>query len=128
MIAEAFYLAKDIERWGSGLRRIKEECDVAGVKVVFEKVSTGFQVTFYRSEAEITPRKAEKSEGLSEGLKSLREVIKLSPGIKAKDLSPRLAGRPIKTIERQIKTLIERNLIERRGSRKTGGYWEVIKG
>jgi ATP-dependent DNA helicase RecG len=57
LIAEAFYLAKDIERWGSGLRRIKEECDAAGVKVAFEKVSTGFQVTFYRSEADTTPQK-----------------------------------------------------------------------
>ncbi len=68
-----------------------------------------------------------KSEGLneelSEGLKSLFMVIKGTPGIKAKDLSSHLKGRPIKTIERQIKTLIDNNLIERRGSRKTGGYY-----
>ena len=31
--------------------------------------------------------------------------------------------RPIKTIERQVKTLIEKKLIERRGSKKTGGYY-----
>lgn len=31
-------------------------------------------------------------------------------------------GIPAKSIERHIKVLIERNLIEHRGSKKTGGY------
>ncbi|MBU4467956.1 MAG: hypothetical protein KKC39_04365 [Candidatus Omnitrophica bacterium] len=43
--------------------------------------------------------------GLNEGLKSLLEVIKVTSGVKAKDLSPRLNGRSIKTIERQIKAI-----------------------
>ena len=77
--------------------------------------------------AKITPEMAEKNEGinegLNEGLKSLLKVIKENPGIKAKDVSLRLDGRPIKTIERQITTLIDSKLIERRGSRKTGGYF-----
>lgn len=78
--------------------------------------------------AQITPQKAEKNEGLNEGLKSLLERIEETPGIKAKDLSRRLEDRPVKTIERQIKTLIEKRLIERRGSRKTGGYFLSRKG
>jgi ATP-dependent DNA helicase RecG len=67
------------------------------------------------------------SEGLSEGLKSLLIVIKKKPGIQAKDLSLILENRPIKTIEGQIKRLIDNELIERRGSRKTGGYYLIIK-
>ena len=63
------------------------------------------------------------SEGLSEGLRVLLTVIKSTPGIKAKDLSPLLNQRPLKTIERQIKVLVSKHLIERRGSRKTGGYY-----
>ena len=39
LIAEAFYLAKDIERRGSCLLLIKEECDASGVKIVFKKYS-----------------------------------------------------------------------------------------
>ena len=62
------------------------------------------------------------SEGLSEGLKLLLQSILHSPGIQAKDLNIAL-DRPIKTIERQIRVLTERGLIERRGSRKTGGYY-----
>ena len=65
------------------------------------------------------------SEGLNEGLKKLLKAIQENQGTQAKDLAERL-NRPIKTIERQIKTLTDKNLIERRGSKKTGGYWEVI--
>ena len=61
-------------------------------------------------------------EGLNEGLKTLLETIETSDGIQAKDLSVKL-DRPIKTIERQIKELVQRNLIERKGSKKTGGYF-----
>ena len=32
--------------------------------------------------------------------------------------------RSINTIEKQIKQLIDKDLIERRGSRKTGGYYK----
>lgn len=64
-----------------------------------------------------------ETEGLNEGLKSLLQAIKENPGLKAKELSEKLDHRPIKTIERQIKTLVEKELIERRGSKKTGGYF-----
>jgi len=67
------------------------------------------------------------NKGLSEGLKSLLTAIKDNPGIKAKDLNVVLERRPIKTIDRQIKVLVHNNLIERRGSRKTGGYYFVNK-
>ncbi len=65
------------------------------------------------------------SQSLTEGLTSLLSVIKMNPGIKAKDISEVL-NRPIKTVERHVKTLQEKSYIVRRGSRKTGGYWEVV--
>lgn len=67
------------------------------------------------------------NEGLSEGLNSLLELIGIRPGIKAKDISTALGNRPIKTIERQIKELVTLDLVERIGSRKTGGYHRVKK-
>ncbi|MDO8663523.1 MAG: ATP-binding protein, partial [Candidatus Wildermuthbacteria bacterium] len=108
LIAEAFYLAKDIERWGSGLRRIKEECDAAGVKVAFEKVSTGFQVTFYRPEAKIALQKVGKgegvSEGVNEGVKLLVEYIRMNPGQRVPSISKAISIAP-KTLERWLKKL-----------------------
>jgi ATP-dependent DNA helicase RecG len=64
------------------------------------------------------------SGGLNEGLKSLLKAISDNPGIQAKTLAESLR-RPIKTVEKQIKTLTDKNLIERRGSKKTGGYWAL---
>ena len=51
LIADTFYYAKDIERWGSGFKRIVDECKTAGVRVTFENIKTGFVVTFYRPKA-----------------------------------------------------------------------------
>ncbi|OGJ49830.1 transcriptional regulator, partial [Candidatus Peregrinibacteria bacterium RIFOXYB2_FULL_32_7] len=48
LIAEALYRTKDIERWGSGLKRIYEECKENDVKVEFKKMKTGFRIIFYR--------------------------------------------------------------------------------
>ena len=113
-----------MKHWGSGLKRIYDECKANKIKVVFETRKTGFAVIFSRSQIQKQSEGLNEglSEGLSEGLKTLLSAIKENPGIKAKDLPPLLNGRPVKTIERQIKTLIKNNLIERRGSRKTGGY------
>lgn len=66
----------------------------------------------------------EKSGGLNEGLKFLLMVIKENPGIQIKELAEKL-NRSIDTLDKQIKKLTEINLVERRGSKKTGGYWMV---
>ena len=58
------------------------------------------------------------------GLNSLFDAIKKSPGLKAKELSE-ILDRPIDTVDKQIRKLADKNLIERRGSKKTGGYWHV---
>lgn len=65
------------------------------------------------------------SEGLNEGLKSLLAAIAKKPGIQAKDLSSLLDDRPAKTIERQVRELVRLGLVERQGSRKTGGYYPM---
>jgi len=64
---------------------------------------------------------------VNEGLRSLLAAIIKNPGVQAKDLPALLENRPLKTIERQIRELVIQHLIQRRGSRKTGGYWAVKK-
>ena len=120
LIANIFYLRSDIEKWGSGIKRIYDACKEENVKVEFEKLKSGFLITFYR------PKDTTINEGLNEGLNSTLKAIYDNPGIKAKDISIILI-RSIKTIERQIKELTTLRKIERRGSRKTGGYWKVEK-
>jgi len=48
LIANTLYLSKDIEKWGSGFKRIYDECQKENVKVEFRIKKNGFSVVFYR--------------------------------------------------------------------------------
>ncbi|HIH42120.1 TPA: transcriptional regulator [Candidatus Woesearchaeota archaeon] len=122
MIANCLYLSADIEKWGSGLKRINMECKANNLPVKLRVLKYGFSIEFTRQNTGSSS--STLSEGLSEGLKSLLNIVISNPGIKAIKASELLV-RPIKTIERQIKELKQKGLIERRGSKKTGGYWIV---
>lgn len=50
LIADILYKSKDIEKWGSGLKRIFEECRSREVQVEYKKLKSGFLVVFYRPE------------------------------------------------------------------------------
>lgn len=49
LIARTLYYSKDIESFGTGLKRIAEVCKREGVKYEFQKLKNGFVVCFYRS-------------------------------------------------------------------------------
>ena len=75
-IARLLYYSKDIESFGTGLRRIAQYCKMSGVRYEFQKKKTGFVVCFYRNKMStvreaydvledgdkkpITPEKADK--------------------------------------------------------------------
>ena len=48
LIANTLYLSKDIEKWGSGFKRITDECKSANIRVEFKIKKSGFTVVFYR--------------------------------------------------------------------------------
>ena len=127
LIAEAFYLTNNIEKYGSGFIRIRQALQEYP-EVVFkvEEISGGVLVTFKQRMGLSEGLSEGLGEGLNEGLRVLLEKIRKVPGVQAKELSAELE-RPIKTIERQIKSLTDKKLIERRGSRKTGGYYLIEK-
>ena len=52
LIANTLYLSKDIEKWGSGLKRIVDECKATNTKVNFEIKKNGFTVVFFRKSDE----------------------------------------------------------------------------
>ena len=49
LIARTLYYSKDIESFGTGLKRIADACETAGVQYRFQKLKNGFVVCFYRS-------------------------------------------------------------------------------
>jgi len=58
---------------------------------------------------------------LNAGQQAVLDCIKVHPGLKVPEVEAE-TGIPAKSIERHVKVLVERNLIEHRGSKKTGGY------
>ncbi|MCM1540721.1 MAG: putative DNA binding domain-containing protein, partial [Blautia sp.] len=72
-IARILYYSKAIESFGTGLKRIADACDAAGVRYEFKKMKSGFVVCFYRPEEDFgeEPIKADK-----EPIKADKEPIK----------------------------------------------------
>jgi ATP-dependent DNA helicase RecG len=127
LIAETMYKSKDIERWGSGIKRIHDECVTSGVKVEFKRLKTGFVVVFHRP-------KWEEGGGLAEGLverlaESQRKIIGLikeNPYVSKKELSDKV-GISTTAIDKNIKQLKKKGLLKRVGPDK-GGHWEIQGG
>ncbi len=68
------------------------------------------------------------NEGINEGInpsqKKVLDFISLNSGCSVPEISAQL-NIPAKTIERHISVLLGKGVIERRGSKKTGGYYLV---
>ena len=95
-IARAFKEAGIIERYGSGIKRIKDECLTHGVvEPKFEEFVHGFRVIVYKEKL---------PEGINEGIKSLLIFIQNNPSQRTSQISKSL-NTPQKTIERWIKKL-----------------------
>ena len=63
-------------------------------------------------------------ESLNLGQQAVLDCIKANPGLRVPMISEG-TNIPSKSIERHVSALIARNLIEHRGSKKTGGYYAL---
>ena len=120
ILANVFYRAGFIENWGRGTLNIVEDCIRHGLpKPTFEYDWTAVKVTFYKTIAD------DKINGTINGtINQIAECIKNNPNISVVDLSENL-NIPIRTLKRKIKLLVDKRIIEYRGSKKTGGYWKI---
>ena len=50
LIAQTLYYSKDVESFGTGLKRIADACEAAGCRYAFEALKSGFVVVFYRED------------------------------------------------------------------------------
>ena len=138
LIAQIFYDLGLIERYGSGIQRILEACEEAGLPTpLFENFSEGFRIKFILPEHPVLGDPEEsgtlnkkvdlqgvEGSGTLNGVLSERvvELIRLTPGIRRKEIIEDTGG-AVRTVARCIADLVVENKIERRGSKKTGGYW-----
>lgn len=134
LISQTLYYSKDIERWGSGLKRIYEKCKELSVKVEFKVLKSGFLVVFYRNEDRnfivnyedsYEDNYEDRNGKLSEiQVKILKEIEK-NNRITQKELSI-LVGKSPKSIWTEIEKLKNMKILERIGSDR-GGYWSIVK-
>lgn len=133
MIARAFKEIGLIERYGSGIHRIQKICkNYEVIPPLFEEVAGGFKVVLFNEKLKVVEQDAiSQNGGLNGGLIDtddiILSVIDQNQGIQLKGIVNLLENISQRTIERQIAELIKKGLIERRGSRKTGGYWKIIE-
>jgi predicted transcriptional regulator containing an HTH domain and an uncharacterized domain shared with the mammalian protein schlafen len=123
-IANAFSYMRIIEEWGSGIPRMFDEFSKYGLaEPELVDMDGDFRVNFYRSS--VTPRVTEKvTEKFTEREMSVIRLIKNNPRITTTAMSMKL-GKSRKTISAIIKSLKDRNVIEREGSDRNG-IW-IIK-
>ena len=118
-----------MEKRGSGLKRICYETKALESykedrKPVFKSSPSQFMTIIYSMQYERGELNETLNETLSEILKETLNLIRNNPGIRRIDLLDRTGLAPA-TISRHISVLIKKNLIERRGSKKTGGYYPL---
>ncbi len=123
LIAHTLYLCKDIERWGSGLKRIYDVCSEESVKVEFQELKSGFLVIFYRQEEGPKRVLKEVLKGLTENQEIIIKEIRKNPKITSEELA-KIVGISSRKVRDNIKKIKEEGLVRRVGGRK-GGYWEA---
>ena len=131
ILADMFAQMDYMERKGSGFGMIldayeREVPNPRGLKPQFFSCSGSFRVVFpnlnYDANAQKSPGDI-RGETINETLsETINETIKSRPGISRAELIA-MAGKSRATIARAIAALVESGKIERRGSKKTGGYF-----
>lgn len=143
LIAEAFYLTGDIEKYGSGFVRIREEIkSYPTMKFDFEEVPNGFLVTLHYTQQKslfaanklnipdkVTDRVTNKvtnkvTNNLSKNQQEIIKQILLNQKVSAAQLADFVGISKRKIID-NINKLKELGLVERIGSAK-GGYWKIL--
>lgn len=117
LIANVLYLSKDIERWGSGLKRIYKECSSNNVGVEFKREKGGSSVIFYRPKKDL--KSSEKT------VEKIIHLIRENPNITQKDLVKK-TGITRRGVEWNLLKLKQKGLLKRIGPDK-GGHWKVVR-
>ena len=122
LILDVLFRSKDVEKAGTGFQRVNELCISNNVSWTFRKEAYGFFFEFIRTNVHLNVQIKDK---LSEAEQVVYNLISLNQGISKSEISKRI-NKSEKTAQRIIACLLEKGLIKRIGSNKTG-HWEVIK-
>ena len=116
--SSAFYLTGIIEKYGSGLTRIRRAvAEAANVVFSMQELPNGFLVTFLK----MKQIRNSVDGGVNGGVSGVLAFIKSNPGAKTRVLMEEFNVTK-RTLERMLKELREQRKIVFTGPSKTGGY------
>ena len=125
-----------MEAWGRGITRIFSECESAGMPKPIFRVDPYFVTLIVKFKDSLSPRKEDGTindtlnDTLSDTLNAdelaIVKFIEATPGVQISDIMT-FTGKSRPTINRYVARLVELSKIERRGSRKTGGYYRECR-
>ena len=121
LITKAFYLTGDIEKYGTGFKRLREWfSEYPELKFNVADLTDSILV-------KVEPVQTQNDNGginggINKDLTNLLQLIKNNPGLRTKQLSRHLNNAE-RTVEKWISTLKNKQLIIFKGSKKTGGYY-----
>ena len=134
-IARILYYSKDIESFGTGLKRIADACEAAGVKYEFKMLKSGFVVCFYRSEeksdknTDKTVKSTDKvrinTDNLNINQQKIIDYISELGQITNKEVQQLLGVKDSRALK-VLKELTELNILEKVGKLK-GSYYKIRK-
>lgn len=135
VIANALYRCKDVESFGSGIRKIYALCGAEHVNVSYVNEETAFTMEFSRQDRNDITQDGEingkingeindkMQNGISDAEIDLLTIVKEHMHATMPELAV-MAGKSSRTISRLMASLKRKGLVERVGSNKNG-YWKI---
>ena len=132
LVAEAFYLTNNIEKYGSGFIRIRKALrDYPEISFEVKEIGAGIELIFRQcpisDETTLTPTLEKSSvESSVESSVKIIHLIAQQPDVTAKELAQKLSI-TLRAVEKQLAKLKRQGRLVRVGANK-GGHWQVQKG
>lgn len=127
VILNTLYKSKDVEVFGSGLKKVFAYCKLADIKIDYRSDNGGFSFIFFRYEnnKNVTPNVNDKTSNKKiDTDKLVLNLLKENPTKTREELANDI-GKNIRTIQRALAKLSKEGKIKRIGSARAG-YWEVL--
>ena len=122
LIAEAFYLTKDIEKYGSGFIRVREEIRTyPTMQYEYKEIANGFLVELRYEKQKVVEKVVEK---ITENQASILKLIENNAHISAKEIAE-IINISSRKVQENIAKLKALGILERIGAPK-GGYWQIV--
>ena len=139
VIGNALFKSGASEGWGRGILDIFTLCKEAGMPEPEYDFVTNFVCLTIRFKNPLAPYLTDQNNNslderlnerlndrLTPSLQATLDVVLANPGLQRRDIVS-MTGKSDATIGRNLAFLIEKKLIEHRGSKKTGGFYPLIE-